>query len=127
MGAELAPTFVAAPHPQAGRGGRWAFAATVCFLFVVVLSVLAPASAQSPAPLAVEITNASEPVLCAEKDNVTINLQSKDVRRFRIEAAHPAYIGTIQRDSFEADWTGMHCDWRSESRHAAATQAHHAL
>jgi hypothetical protein len=28
------------------------------------------------------------------------------VRRFRIEAAHPAYIGTLQRDSYEADWTG---------------------
>ena len=64
------------------------------------------ASAQTAEPLAVEVTNASEPVLCAEKDNVTINLASKDVRRFRIEAAHPAYIGTLQRDSFEADWTG---------------------
>ena len=52
------------------------------------------------------MTNASEPVLCAEKDNVTVNFTSKDVRRFRIEAAHPAYIGTLQRDSFEADWTG---------------------
>ena len=28
------------------------------------------------------------------------------MRAFRIEAAHPAYIGTLQRDSFEADWTG---------------------
>jgi hypothetical protein len=54
----------------------------------------------------VEVTNASEPVLCAEKDNVTINLASKQVRRFSIEAAHPAYIGTLQRDSYEADWTG---------------------
>jgi hypothetical protein len=70
------------------------------------LSSFAPLCAQSPDTLAVEVTNASEPVLCAEKDNVTINLQSKDIRRFRIEAAHPAYIGTIQRDSFEADWTG---------------------
>jgi hypothetical protein len=52
------------------------------------------------------VSNASEPVLCAEKDNVTINLASDAVRRFRIEAAHPAYIGTVQRDSFEADWTG---------------------
>jgi len=69
----------------------------VTFLFVSV------ATAE---PLAVEVTNASEPVLCAEKDNVTINFASKDVRRFRIEAAHPAYIGTLQRDSFEADWTG---------------------
>jgi hypothetical protein len=63
-------------------------------------------AAQSPKALAVEVTNASEPVLCAEKDNVTLNLASREVRRFRIEAGHPAYIGTLQRDSFEADWTG---------------------
>ncbi len=64
------------------------------------------ATAQSPEPIAVEVTNASEPVLCAEKDNVTLNLASPQVRAFRIEAAHPAYIGSLQRDSFEADWTG---------------------
>jgi hypothetical protein len=57
-------------------------------------------------PIAVDVTNASEPVLCAEKDNVTLNLASSLVRAFRVEAAHPAYIGTLQRDSFEADWTG---------------------
>jgi hypothetical protein len=68
--------------------------------------VASSTAAQPEKPLAVEVTNASEPVLCAEKDNVTVNLASKEVRRFRIEAAHPAYIGTIQRDSFEADWTG---------------------
>ena len=28
------------------------------------------------------------------------------MRRLRIEAVHPAYIGSLQRDSFEADWTG---------------------
>jgi hypothetical protein len=65
-----------------------------------------PAHGASPEPLAVEVTNASQPVLCAERDNVTINLASRDVRRLRIEAVHPAYIGTLQRDSFEADWTG---------------------
>jgi hypothetical protein len=54
----------------------------------------------------VEVTGASEPVLCAEKDNVTVNLASQEVRRFTIEAVHPAYIGALQRDSFEADWTG---------------------
>ncbi|HWE18986.1 MAG TPA: hypothetical protein VG758_17660 [Hyphomicrobiaceae bacterium] len=62
--------------------------------------------AQPAKDLAVEVTSASEPVLCAEKDNVTVNLASKDVRRFRIEAAHPAYLGTLQRDSFDADWSG---------------------
>ena len=56
--------------------------------------------------MAVEVTGASEPVLCAEKDNVTVNLASKAVRRFSIEAVHPAYMGALQRDSFEADWTG---------------------
>ena len=70
-----------------------------CALVISINPVLAE-------PLAVEVTNASEPVLCAEKDNVTINFASKEVRGFRIEAAHPAYIGTLQRDSFEADWTG---------------------
>jgi hypothetical protein len=75
---------------------------------VATVSLLALASTPLAAaePLAVEVANASEPVLCAEKDNVTVNFTSKDVRRFRIEAAHPAYIGTLQRDSFEADWTG---------------------
>ena len=52
-----------------------------------------------------EVTNASEPVLCAEKDNVTIILAIENVRSFRIEAAHPAYIGSVQRDNYEADWT----------------------
>jgi len=70
---------------------------------MLFLAATRPATAE---PLAVEVSNASEPVLCAEKDNVTVNFTSKDVRRFRIEAAHPAYIGTLQRDSFEADWTG---------------------
>ena len=68
-----------------------------------------PASAQ---PLAVEVSGASEPVLCAEKDNVTLNFASRDVRSFRIEAAHPAYINALQKDSFEADWTA--CDMKSD-------------
>jgi hypothetical protein len=56
--------------------------------------------------LAVDVTGASEPVLCAEKDNVTVNFASREVRRFQIEVAHPSYIGTLARDSYEADWTG---------------------
>jgi hypothetical protein len=88
------------PLPTRGRGVCAAFAAIVSFL------TLASTHLVAAEPIAVEVTNASEPVLCAEKDNVTINFASKDVRRFRIEAAHPAYIGTLQRDSFEADWTG---------------------
>ena len=84
-----------------GRGVRASLAAAM--LAILTLSGATSTIAQT---LAVDVTSASEPVLCAEKDNVTINLTSRDVRSFRIEAAHPAYIGTLQRDSFEADWTG---------------------
>src|SRR5215204_4718070 len=70
----------------------------------VVLLALAPFAA-SAADLAVEVTNASEPVACAEKDNVTINLASSEVRRFRIEAVHPAYAGALRDDRFAADFT----------------------
>lgn len=67
---------------------------------------LAPASHAQPGEAAVEVSNASTPERCAEKDNVTVNLTSTDVRRFSIEATHPSYIGTLQRDSFDADWSG---------------------
>lgn len=55
--------------------------------------------------LAVEVTNTSEPVLCAEKDNVAINFASPEVRHFQIEAVHPAYIGGLRQDRWEPDWT----------------------
>jgi hypothetical protein len=58
--------------------------------------------------LGVEVTNKSEPQLCAEKDNVTLALSNPAVTQFRIESAHPAYIDTLQRDNFSADWTA--CD-----------------
>jgi len=51
------------------------------------------------------VTNTSEPVLCAEKDNVSINFASPEVRHFRIEAAHPVYAGQMRQDSWEPDWT----------------------
>jgi hypothetical protein len=59
--------------------------------------------------LAVDVVNASVPTLCAEKDNVTLNLLSSTVRRFTVEAAHPAYIGTITNDRAAPDF--IHCDF----------------
>jgi hypothetical protein len=58
--------------------------------------------------LGVEVVNKSEPQLCAEKDNVTLELKNPAVTQFRIEAAHPAFIDTLQRDNFAPDWTA--CD-----------------
>jgi hypothetical protein len=88
-------------------------------LLTVILMSMPPAAtiarAGSHDGLAVSVTNGSEPVLCAEKDNVSIEFTSPEVRGFRIEAAHPAYITSIQRDSFEADWTD--CDMSGDPVH----------
>ena len=62
--------------------------------------------------LAVEVVNASEPTLCAEKDNVYLKLQSGETRRFTVEAVHPAYAGTILVDRWAPDFA--HCDMSSD-------------
>jgi hypothetical protein len=72
----------------------------------VLLTHAGGAPALAAEPLAVTVSSASEPVRCAEKDNVTLNFASKEVRRFRVEATHPAYLGALREDNFSADWTG---------------------
>jgi len=77
-----------------------------------VLALLGAPPAQAADSLAVEVVNASEPTLCAEKDNVYLKLQSDEVRRFTVTAAHPAYIGTIVQDRWAPDFT--HCDMSND-------------
>src|SRR5918994_4481713 len=72
---------------------------------LAILGLGCAATAATLDGLAVEVTNTSEPILCAEKDNVAINFASSEVRHFRIEAAHPAYIGGLRQDRWEPDWT----------------------
>jgi hypothetical protein len=86
-----------------------------------VILPLALACAACPAfaagDVAVEVKNESEPVLCAEKDNVTIKAISPEVRRFQIEAAHPAYNAGLLRDNWDADWTD--CEMKGDPSFAA--------
>ena len=82
--------------------------ATQLVIALIALVLTDPAFAASVGMLGVEVVNKSEPQLCAEKDNVTLELRNPAVTQFRIEAAHPAFIDTLQRDSFAADWTA--CD-----------------
>ena len=67
---------------------------------------------------AVTVANASEPVLCAEEDNVTLTLSSDKVRRFRIEAVHPVYLAALDQDNWDADWTD--CDFGPAAEAGAA-------
>lgn len=71
--------------------------------FVFLLSLFLAVSANA-AEVPVTVENHSEPTLCAEKDNVTVKLISPEVRSFRVEAQHPAYIGTLAHDRFTPDW-----------------------
>jgi hypothetical protein len=75
------------------------------FLVLGFLGMTSIAHAATLDGLAVDVTNTSEPVLCAEKDNVAINFASPEVRSFSIEAVHPAYMGTLRQDRWEPDWT----------------------
>jgi hypothetical protein len=101
----------AAPANAPGNenaGCRWRRAlglAAGAALLAGLAGPLVAASSLAAEPLEVEVTNASEPVLCAEKDNVTLNLSAPTLRQFRITALHPAYMGTLQRDNHEADWS----------------------
>lgn len=74
---------------------------------------LNPAAAASLGMLGVTVENKSEPVLCAEKDNVSLTFASPEVKQFRIEAAHPTYIGTLNEESSAPDWTA--CDFTGEA------------
>jgi hypothetical protein len=88
---------------------------------ITASAILAPVYAASLDGLAVEVTSKSEPVLCAEKDNVTLNFASRETKSFRIEAAHPTYINTLKSDSFEADWTA--CDLSGDPAHGGKVTA----
>lgn len=84
---------------------RGASRATLAALLAacLALAMVARASAQTEQP--VEVINDSTPTRCAEEDNVYLKLQAEQVRRFRIEARHPAYIGTIVADRWAPDFT----------------------
>src|SRR5262245_31563448 len=87
------------------RAWRNCLAAGLSFLALTVAAHAADA-------LAVDVINASEPTLCAEKDNVYLKLQSGEARRFTVEAVHPAYAGTIVVDRFAPDFAK--CDMSND-------------
>jgi hypothetical protein len=101
-------------HGSAERVGKRPILSLLSITLAAALAAVlsAPAKAASLDGLAVEVTNQSEPVLCAEKDNVAVAFASPAVRSFRIEAAHPVYMSGLQRDSYEADWTA--CDMSAD-------------
>jgi hypothetical protein len=91
------------------------FLRLIIVAFIVMASPVARAASLDG--LAVDVKNESEPVLCAEKDNVAISFSNKNVRAFRIEAAHPVYLSASMRSNIEADWTA--CDMAADPSYTA--------
>jgi hypothetical protein len=82
-----------------------------------VAAPLVPRIGRAADDLAVSVRNGSEPVLCAEKDNIALDFSSPLVRSFRIQAIHPAFIGTIVADRYAPDFTS--CDMSADPVFAA--------
>ena len=62
--------------------------------------------------LSVEVKNKSEREICAEKDNVALELSSPDVKHMTVQAVHPSYIGMIVVDRYAPDFTS--CDMNTD-------------
>ena len=67
--------------------------------------------------VAVEATSHTVKTACAESDNVDIRFTSAEIRRFRISAVHPPYIGTLGVDRTAPDFTA--CDMSRDAAFAA--------
>jgi hypothetical protein len=107
----------AAVRPLAGRTARTSLIAA--FLAIAFGARAADPVADAPpaSELPVSVENHTTPVLCAEKDNVHLDFMSPLVRQFRIQAVHPAYIGTIVSDRYQPDWTS--CNMQYDTAFAA--------
>ena len=72
------------------------------------LALGAPKALAQPEPedeLQVRVENKSVPELCAEKDNIELDLFSSRVRRMQVQAVHPSYINMIGTDRYAPDWS----------------------
>ncbi len=88
---------------------RWYRPATLALFF-----------AASPAPAAslkVDAVNASTRTQCAETDNVYVKFMSPRVRRFTVEAVHPAYLPRMIADDKTPDFGKCERDMKPAADH----------
>jgi hypothetical protein len=81
---------------------------------VLLAAVLAAAGAARAEPEATAVWRGF-PTTCAEMDNVVVAIEAARVRRFEIEARHPAYLAGLAGDAVEPDFTA--CDFPDETIH----------
>ncbi len=81
-------------------------------LFFAALILAGPAWAAKPPakapplpPGVVTVTDLGVKTRCAEEDNVYASMAAPGVRRFEVEARHPAYAKALKADNYKADFT----------------------
>jgi hypothetical protein len=79
----------------------------LCALVMTLLLLRGAAAGES-----VLIENASRPTRCAEEDNIYVKFVAAGIRRFTIEATHPAYLAAMGEDSMAPDFAD--CDMSHE-------------
>ncbi|MFG1359513.1 hypothetical protein [Xanthobacter pseudotagetidis] len=84
-------------------------------VLVLVQVGLGPAGAEE---IGVAVANGTAPTACAETDNVSLTFAAPAVTGLRIEARHPAYVGTLAIDSTAPDFTA--CDMANDPAVPAA-------
>jgi hypothetical protein len=89
----------------------------VCLLSATALAGTVGCTVIDPArratmPVQAEFINASQPTLCAEEDNVYVQVVGTGISAFRIVAEHPPYIASVVKDSTDPDFTN--CDMSND-------------
>lgn len=72
------------------------------------------------AGIGIRVANESTPTACAETDNVSLLLSGTAVRGLRMEARHPAYIGTLYADRSAPDFAA--CDMTADAAVASPVE-----
>jgi len=80
---------------------------SIAFAAAVLAFSFATASA---APATVIVENQTRPTACAEEDNVSLTLRGDGIKRFRVEALQPAYVGSIEGDVTAPDFSACTFD-----------------
>jgi len=73
-------------------------------------TLLSAAGMAMAAPIAATVENGTTATACAEEDNVSLVLRGAGIRRMRIEALQPGYLGGIDKDITAPDFSGCNFD-----------------
>jgi hypothetical protein len=85
-------------------------AARVTLLPCTLAALLLATDQATAAPVAATVENGTTTTACAEEDNVSLTLRGDGIRRMRIEALQPDYLGKIGNDVTKPDFSGCNFD-----------------